>query len=125
MSIISLSHTTPVVTKGIISHPIVTPANAKCENIMLTVVTIEPGSTMPAHSHPNSELVYYVIEGDATVIVGQKKRRVRSDVAIHVPKGVNHGWFKVKKKLTYVAAIAPPIEKQYKSLYAQWKRDGF
>ena len=112
-------------TKGIVSHPIVTPANVNCENIMLTVVTIEPGSTMPAHRHSDSELVYYVIDGEAEVILGLKKSPVRAGTAIYVPKGVTHGWFKVKRRLTYVAAIAPPIEEQYKSLYASWKRDGF
>lgn len=125
MSIVTLSKTTPVATKGITSYPIVTPANVKCENMMLTVVTIEPGFSMSAHSHSNSELVYYVINGEATVVLGQRKHTVGPGSAIYVPKGVNHGWFRVKKRLTYVAAIAPPIEEQYKSLYDNWKRDGF
>ena len=125
MSIVNLGKTKPVITKGITSYPIITPTNAKSENIMLTVVTIVPGSSMPAHSHSGSELVYYVTDGEATVILGQKRRVVKSGTAIFVPKGVNHGWSKVKKKLTYIAAIVPPIEEQYKNLYASWKRKGF
>lgn len=54
------------------------------------VYCFEPGQTQPGHSHAGSDKVYYVIEGQALIRVGEEERTVGAGTAALAPSGVTH-----------------------------------
>jgi len=53
---------------------------------------VDPGVTLPPHSHPDQEQVYFILRGSGTVIVGGERRSVRPGDAVYLPPMVPHGF---------------------------------
>jgi mannose-6-phosphate isomerase-like protein (cupin superfamily) len=72
----------------------------------------EPGGSSIVLSHPSSEHVLYILEGQLTIVDGAKKEiTAAAGQALYVPAGevhmaVNRG----KVKTRYIAVTAPPPE---------------
>ncbi len=52
---------------------------------------MDPGSYLPAHTHPVEE-VFYVFEGSGIAVVGQAEHRVSAGMAILAPAEVPHAF---------------------------------
>ena len=52
---------------------------------------LAPGQAQRVHSHPQSDKVYYVLSGRATIQVGEEVAEVESGVAVLAPAGLPHG----------------------------------
>jgi quercetin dioxygenase-like cupin family protein len=53
-------------------------------------VQIQPGSNNPAHYHPNSDEVLYLVEGELDHSLGEEMFHLTPGMSIHIPRGVPH-----------------------------------
>lgn len=69
----------------------------------------EPGGKSIFHSHPESEEVFYVLEGEFTLVDGdQNELTARAGEAVYVPaKEVHAGFNRGTETLVYLAVKAP------------------
>jgi quercetin dioxygenase-like cupin family protein len=59
------------------------------ENMLLSVVDFEANAVVPAHSHPQEQIIY-LIEGNIIVDVGGETHSLRAGEFVIVPGGVEH-----------------------------------
>src|SRR5574337_699516 len=83
------------------------------DKLMLSVVELEPGSTVPIHSHPH-EQAGIVLEGEFDLTIGAETKRVRKGDMYIIPGGVRHAVVTGKKKAVALD-IFHPIREDYKS----------
>lgn len=89
----------------------INPRNVGSQKLLITVVDIEPGAQQRPHSHEVSEQMYYILEGEGEMMVGDEKRRVEPDTAILIPPRTNHSLRNTGKgKLRYLSATTPPLD---------------
>ncbi len=63
----------------------------KAKNLSVCVIRVLPGETVrPAHSHPNSEELIYIIEGSGKVMIENEVGEVRTGTAILFEQGKIH-----------------------------------
>ena len=67
---------------------------------------LEAGATDPQSPHTEDEL-YYVIEGRATVTVGEDDRPVRAGSMVFVGAGVAHRFHDIEERLVLLVAFGP------------------
>jgi quercetin dioxygenase-like cupin family protein len=65
-------------------------AEAQCSEVF--VVVVEPGKGAPPHQHDDTEQVFYVLEGEGTLLVGpaQEPHAVRPGDVVRIPPSVRH-----------------------------------
>jgi len=73
-----------------IIREILAPQNSDTERQSLAEATLQPGAQTEAHSHPNTEELYYLLQGEALMAVEQEQRRVGAGDAIVIPPGRRH-----------------------------------
>lgn len=61
-------------------------------------ITLKPGDTNNLHTHSKAEQVYFILQGEGTVQVGEETEEVRAGDVIFLPKGIKHGFFNTGKK---------------------------
>ncbi len=83
------------------------------DKLMLSVVELESGSTVPMHSHPH-EQAGIVLEGELDLNIGGETRRVRKADMYIIPGGVEHGAVTGKERAVALD-IFHPIREDYKS----------
>jgi quercetin dioxygenase-like cupin family protein len=60
------------------------------ERMFCDVYCFEPGQSQSAHAHAGSDKIYYVLEGDAEIEIGQERRCGGPGTIAHAPPGVSH-----------------------------------
>jgi len=60
-----------------------------CDQMMLSVVTFEPGSAVPDHAHPH-EQVGFLVSGHLDFTIGGVTRRLGPGDQWRIPGGVSH-----------------------------------
>lgn len=60
------------------------------ERMFCDVYCFEPGQAQAGHSHAGSDKVYYVIDGQAQIRIGDEERAVAAGTAALAPAGVPH-----------------------------------
>lgn len=61
------------------------------KNLSVCVIRVDPGETVrPAHSHPNSEELIYIITGQGKVMIEDKVAPVRAGSAVLFQQGKVH-----------------------------------
>lgn len=78
-------------------------------NVMLSVVTIEPHSTSPVHSHPNEQWGV-CLEGEWIRVQDGKEYHVKAGEFWQSPPNVPHGGRTLDKKCVVLDIFAPPRE---------------
>lgn len=81
-------------------------------NVMLSVVTIEPHSTSPLHSHPNEQWGV-CLEGEWIRIQDGVEHHVRAGEFWQTPPNVPHGGRTLERRCVVLDIFAPPRE-EYK-----------
>ena len=79
------------------------------ESIMLSHATFQPGSTLPAHSHPN-EQTGIVIEGELKLTIGNETRLCKKGDAFTIPGNVEHSVVNGDKLTVAIDTFNPPRE---------------
>jgi len=61
----------------------------QADNFVMGYVELEPNGTVPMHSHENEE-VYFIAEGEGSMIIGDEKQKVTGGTAIYIPSNIKH-----------------------------------
>ncbi|MBS3782253.1 MAG: cupin domain-containing protein [Candidatus Thermoplasmatota archaeon] len=61
-------------------------------NCFMRKFTLEPGASMPLHSHEDTDHVQYILEGMMKVKLGDKIEVVEKDDALYIPSGLPHSY---------------------------------
>ena len=73
------------------------------------VYCFEPGQTQTEHSHAGSDKVYYVLDGQAQIRVGDEERTVAAGSAALAPAGLVHAVLNPgPQRLRLLVLMAPP-----------------
>lgn len=70
------------------------------------IVLLEPGQAPPVHEHPDAEQLFYIIEGEGTLIIGKQRNRysVNAGDVIRIPPSTPHSVVsRPDKPLKYLA----------------------
>src|SRR5262249_59081506 len=89
--------------------PGVTLRIAGTERMMLSHVTLQPGSRVPAHSHPH-EQVGVMLAGRGEFTIGDEKRMVKAGDAYQIPGGVTHSLVVFDEVTIALDVFHPPRE---------------
>jgi quercetin dioxygenase-like cupin family protein len=55
------------------------------------VYCLEPGQEQSVHEHADSDKLYYVLEGQATITIGDATHQAPAGMIAHAPAGTAHG----------------------------------
>jgi quercetin dioxygenase-like cupin family protein len=55
------------------------------------VYCLEPGQAQAVHAHADSDKVYYVLDGQAAITLGEQTHTVAPGGLAHAPAGLPHG----------------------------------
>ena len=83
------------------------------ERLMLSLVTLEAGSTVPMHSHPH-EQAGFVVEGELDFTIGEETRRLKPGDSYIIPGNVPHGCAACAGH-ALVLDIFSPVREEYKT----------
>lgn len=81
------------------------------EQLMLSVVELEPGSVVPMHSHPH-EQAGIVLEGEFDMTIGGETRRARKGDMYIIPGGVEHAVY-TGSEHAVALDVFHPIREEY------------
>lgn len=73
-----------------IIREILAPNNSCTKRQSLAEATLNPGAETQAHSHPNTEELYYVLTGEGLMAIEGEHSRVGAGDAIVIPPGARH-----------------------------------
>ena len=72
----------------LLSEPTTSGANA----LTFASVEVQPGTGHERHNHPNADEIIYVVEGEATQMLDDRKPiTITPGTCIFVPRGIYHG----------------------------------
>lgn len=91
---------------------VVTHENTGANHCTMCVIEVQPGQTVrPAHSHPNSEEIIYLLTGSGRVCIEGVVEPVRAGCAILFPQGDIHMLQNSGTEVMKVACFfAPPSD---------------
>ena len=90
-SLVPLHECEPFVTKdGSLIRELLSHRNSSIRNQSLAEATVPPLTSTDAHYHPVSEEIYFILEGEATMYLGERSFTIRPGDAIAIPPGVVH-----------------------------------
>ncbi|MDT0684983.1 cupin domain-containing protein [Autumnicola psychrophila] len=91
MKIINESDTEEVAHPGRFMRWLVNEDSLKAKNLSVCVIRVMPGEAVrPAHSHPNSEELIYIIRGQGKVMIENEVGNVKEGSAILFEQGKIH-----------------------------------
>jgi quercetin dioxygenase-like cupin family protein len=76
------------------------------EQVLLCHVQYEPGTTVKRHSHPETEQLMWIVDGDVTMTIGDETKRLGPGDVVVVNRGVEHE-LRSEGGMTFVEALAP------------------
>jgi len=79
------------------------------ERVLLCRVTYEPGTTVARHSHPESEQVMWIIDGDVTMTVADETKSLEAGDLVVVNRGIEHELHS-EGGMTFIEALAPVLK---------------
>lgn len=82
------------------------------DRLMLSLVTLDAGSTAPMHSHPH-EQAGIVLEGELDFTIGSETRRLKAGDSYIIPGSVQHGCAACAGH-ALVLDIFSPVREEYK-----------
>lgn len=87
-------------------------------NLTVSFLTMEAGSTFELHSHPEEQLMI-VIDGYCDEIIEDKLYRVEEGDVIFLPSGIEHGAFIRDVDCRAIDIFSPPREDYQEKFLAQ------
>jgi mannose-6-phosphate isomerase-like protein (cupin superfamily) len=91
MDVLNISHAAPFITAdGSEIRELLAHRNSCIRRQSLAEARLPPGGATTPHYHPNTEEIYYLLEGTAKMRLGDEEREVRAGDAIAIPPGQLH-----------------------------------
>lgn len=77
----------------------------------LAEARLPPGGTTTAHFHPQTEEIYYIVQGQGRMRIGEETRDVGAGDAIAIPPGQEHQIANIgSEQLVFLCCCAPGYE---------------
>lgn len=77
---------------GALSKALVDPENTGTSRIDFRISRYAPGAYVGEHVHEVQEQIYYVLEGEGLLTLGEDKHLLRPHDYVYVPPGIHHGF---------------------------------
>ena len=91
MNVINRNSVEEFITKdGSVIREILAPANSSLKLQSLAEATLAPGQATERHRHVKTEEIYYVLNGEGLMEVGEEKRRIGPGDAVAIGPGSEH-----------------------------------
>jgi mannose-6-phosphate isomerase-like protein (cupin superfamily) len=74
-------------------------------------ITLQPGESLKKHITP-VDVVFYVLEGQGVVEIGEERKEVGSDTLIESPAKIPHRWINESKGPVRILVIKTPRPKE-------------
>jgi quercetin dioxygenase-like cupin family protein len=74
-------------------------------------ITLQPGESLKKHITP-VDVVFYVLEGQGIVEIGEERKEVGADTLIESPAKIPHRWINESKGLVRILVILTPKPKE-------------
>jgi mannose-6-phosphate isomerase-like protein (cupin superfamily) len=74
-------------------------------------ITLQPGESLKKHITP-VDVVFYVLEGQGIVEIGDERKEVGADTLIESPAKIPHRWINESKRLVRILVIKTPRPKE-------------
>lgn len=87
----------------------VTRGTALADAVGADLVRVEPHRASQTHRHNLAETVLYILEGSATIGVGDGEVRVKTGDRVIIPRGVYHQVRTQAERLWFLSVQSPPI----------------
>ena len=58
---------------------------------IINLLCFQAGQELALHKHPNSDEIFYIVEGAADMTVGQEKKTVGNNTVVLGPANIEHG----------------------------------
>jgi len=81
---------------------------ARGATMLVGLNSFEPGQAQSVHSHGGADKFYFIISGNARMVVGQEARDAGPGTLIWAPAGVPHGVERAHERTVMLVGIAPP-----------------
>ena len=79
------------------------------DRTLLDLYCVAPGQSQKAHSHPDQDKIYYVLEGAGRFSLGGRDERLSAGEALVAPAGIDHGLVNDgAEPLLVLVVVAPP-----------------
>ncbi|MBI2166562.1 MAG: cupin domain-containing protein [Chloroflexi bacterium] len=86
--------------------------------VSLNLTRLDPGERHLLHFHKTETILYYVLQGQAKLTLGEKVIEARPGVAAYVPAGTNHAVFNDGAAPFLMAAFV--LRSRGKELTTEW-----
>ena len=91
MDVINVAHVPSFTTlDGSEIRELLAHRNSSIRNQSLAEARLPPGARTTPHYHPKTEEIYYILEGEALMRIGDESRDVAAGDAIAIPPGLVH-----------------------------------
>ena len=74
-------------------------------------ISLQPGESLKKHITPVN-VVFYVLEGQGVVEIGEERKEVGADTLIESPAKIPHRWINESKGLVRILVIKTPRPKE-------------
>jgi mannose-6-phosphate isomerase-like protein (cupin superfamily) len=74
-------------------------------------ITLQPGESLKKHITP-MDVVFYVLEGQGIVEIGEERNEVGADTLIESPAKIPHRWINESKEVLRILVIKTPKPKE-------------
>ena len=88
------------------------------DRLMVVHGYVEPGATLPLHSHPHEQITY-VLDGMAYLQIGNEGRDLYPGEGAIVPGGHTHGIVRVGPQGCTILEVNTPLREEYLPLMRQ------
>lgn len=112
MHIVNIGEAQPFTTKdGSEIRELLAHRNSCIQKQSLAEARVAPGQTTQPHYHPQSEEIYYILQGQGRMWVGPEYRDVGTGDAIAIPPGMPHQISNTgERMLVFLCCCAPGYE---------------
>jgi quercetin dioxygenase-like cupin family protein len=77
------------------------------DSAQVSLITLQPGESLKKHITP-LDVVFYVLEGQGIVEIGEERKEVGADTLIESPAKIPHRWINESKGLVRILVIKTP-----------------
>jgi quercetin dioxygenase-like cupin family protein len=78
------------------------------QHLFVGLNCFEPGQSQRVHTHGGADKFYLVLQGKASMVVGDETREVGAGTVVWAPAELPHGVAGVTERTLLLVAIAPP-----------------